>query len=269
MPPYVTRSQWGASPPESPLTPWNPASLFGVGVHWFGIPDGSADHTLCDNIMRGVQNGHQAGEFVDIAYNHCVCTHGYVFEARGWDYRTGANGYADVNKKFAAVCVMLGRNNLPSMFTPAAQAATKWVIGEWRRRGAGLTVQRHGYWTGSECPGPTVGAWVDLKGYEIGDEPVTDIIPDWLDDWLYWRLVQDADPAKRPASVPVTIPQEAWDFATMAHRLATHFGMSEGEEQWISWKRAGSDPSTRPQVPTTIPQRWWDDLAFVNSEAGL
>ena len=42
--------------------------------------------------LRSVQRTHQAGEFNDIAYNFGVCPHGSVYELRGWNRQTGANG---------------------------------------------------------------------------------------------------------------------------------------------------------------------------------
>ena len=92
-------------------------------------------------------------------------------------------------------------------------------------------------------------------------------IPAWVDDWMYWKFVNGGDPTKEPIGLPSPIPDWAWEFATAVHRIATHSGMAEGEEQWIAWKREGSDPATRPAVPTTIPKPWWDDLTFVNSQA--
>jgi hypothetical protein len=268
----VPRSSWGALPAEG-FTPSDPSKLDGVGVHWWGSPDGDADHTLCDDLMRTVQRGHlnhPTENYTDIAYNFCVCPHGSVYEGRGYHRRTGANGYSDVNKRYGSVCVMLGAKNPPAMVTELAKEGVAHVISGYRRLGAGAYVGRHGYWTGSACPGPTIGPWVDSKGYTsyLGGTPMpeTNPIPDWLDDWLYWRFVLAADPAKRPANVPDTIKDWAWDFAAAVHRVATHSGMAEGEEEWIAWKRAGSDPATRPAVPTTIPKPWWDDLAFVNSQ---
>jgi hypothetical protein len=268
----ITRPQWGAKSPESPLTPWNPNSLFGCVVHWFGLPNGPADHALCDDVMRSVQTGHQNGEFVDIAYNFVVCQHGKAYEGRGFKYQTGANGTTDSNRHYAAICAMYGIGDYAAEFTDPVRQAISLLIKEWRSRGAGLAVRNHGYFTGSQCPGPFIEAWVNGKGYNKwigGTTPMPDVdgkIPDWLDDFVYWRLVLNSEPDLRPASVPEEISEEVWQFTSAMHRLATHFGMSEGEQEWIAWKRDGADPTKRPAVPTKIPDRWWDDLQFTNKE---
>ncbi len=256
----VSRSTWGARPAES-FTSWDPERLLGVTVHWFGSPNGTSDHGKCDDLLRSVQAGHMAGEFNDIAYNHLVCPHGTVYEGRGFFRQTGANGYGEVNRTYAAVCVMVGKDNPASWFTPAVQRALREILAAWFAKGTGRTVKRHGFWTGSECPGPTIGPWVDSGKWKIegGVTPVaTDQIADWLDEWLYWKFVQGGDPTRRPASAPEVIPDEAWAFAAAMQRVLTHHGASESFLDWADWKLDGSPEGSRPNVPAAVPARWWD-----------
>lgn len=261
---YVKRSEWDTVAPTN-ATAWNPDRLLGGGIHWFGIPDGPNDHSRCDDILRGVRASHSNGEFNDIAYNHAVCQHGFIYELRGFGYQTGANGYAEVNRQFYSIVCILGKNDPPGEFTPAMQAALRDAIGMWQGRGAGRVVTYHGYWTGSECPGAVVRTWIKAGLWkQQEDEKVDNSVLLWLDDWLRWRLVQNADPAKRPANVPEDIPQAAWDIAKMCQAISTYLGMSEGEEQWIKWRLTGG---ARPQVPTAIPDPWWDDAKRVHQIA--
>jgi hypothetical protein len=264
----VSRGEWGAKPPES-VTKWRPDRLVGGVLHWFGSPNGPTDHAKCDDVMRSVQAAHQNGEFNDIAYNHVICLHGQVFEGRGFDAQTGANGTSDANRERWAVAVMMGTGNAASVFTPVVQAALRGLHAEWAARGAGTDVKPHGYFTGSTCPGPTIRAWLDSKPFASNPQPNdpldTRLYP-WLGAWLRWIAVDRLDPAKRPASVPdfsgLTAAQrdELWELAEHVNRTVTFAGPRDPFFDWNEWKRQGSDPDTRPgpPVPATIPQPWWD-----------
>ena len=82
--------------------------------------------------------------------------------------------------------------------------------------------------------------------------------PDWFWDWSSWYLTTDRDPSKRPQAAPKDIPQWAWDGNKEVEGISTRFGMTEGERDWIDWYTAGKE-GKRPDVPETIPPRWWDD----------
>jgi hypothetical protein len=261
---YVPRSEW-TTVPATNATPWNISKLDGGGVHWFGIPDGPNDHAKCPSILRGVLSAHKNGEFNDIAYNHAVCSHGFVYELRGFNHQSGANGFSDVNRRYYSVVCMMGQGDPASEFTPAMQVALREIIAEWQRRGAGRAVVDHGFWTGSTCPGPTIRAWVKAGLWKVQeDEKVDNSVLEWLDDWMVWRLVQNADPAKRPANVPPSVPQAAWDILASCQKISNTLGMGTGEEEWIAWRLTGGE---RPQVPTVIPQPWWDDASKVHKIA--
>ena len=87
-------------------------------------------------------------------------------------------------------------------FPEEAQQTLAEVILEWQRQGAGLDVKPHGHFTGSECPGHDVAAWLPQKLWALQEKkaPVKDETPDWLMDFVYWRLVDNGDAAKRPKS---------------------------------------------------------------------
>ena len=161
------RRAWRAKPAKK-FTTSDPKKLKGVVCHWFGNPKAVHDHKDCPGLLRAVQRAHQAGEFSDIAYNHAVCQHGVVYALRGFDRQTGANGNKIANRQYAAVVAMIGEGDKPSGELKAALAD---LIGEWRARGAGLEVKRHGEITGSACPGPELSAWVNVKGFEVKKLP--------------------------------------------------------------------------------------------------
>ena len=87
--------------------------------------------------------------------------------------------------------------------------------------------------------------------------------PQWLWDWLTWYLTTERDPKKKPGAAPDKIPQWAWDYQTEVERIGKRYGMTTGERDWIDWRAKGSNPDTRPNVPDTIPERWWPDNEFV------
>jgi hypothetical protein len=147
----ISRAGWGAKPAES-VTPWNPAELLGICQHWFGSPKAAATHAGCDDLLRSVQRSHQAGEFNDIAYNFGVCPHGSVYELRGWNRQTGANGTNDANKTLLAIVYMAG---VGDPLTNAGKESLIALYAEAFRRGVGVKAVGHGSVapTGTDCPG--------------------------------------------------------------------------------------------------------------------
>lgn len=82
--------------------------------------------------------------------------------------------------------------------------------------------------------------------------------PDWFWAWSNWYLTTDRDPANRPASAPDDIPDWAWDGLEEVKKIGKRYGMTEGERDWLDWYLDGKK-GQRPDVPSTIPDRWWDD----------
>lgn len=162
----VRRAEWGAAAPKA-KTPLAPSQLKGVCVHWFGSPKAATSHRGCASLLRSVQSSHMSNTaegYVDIAYSHAVCPHGVKYELRGFGVRSGANGTSFANSNYAAVVYMAGTGDV---FTAEAKKGMRELIQAWRAKGAGTDVKPHGYFTGSTCPGPSVKAWLDGKGYEI------------------------------------------------------------------------------------------------------
>ena len=89
--------------------------------------------------------------------------------------------------------------------------------------------------------------------------------PDWFWDWVSWYLTTDRDPAKKPADAPDKIPQWAWDGEKQIEIVGKRYGMTSGERSWIDWYLGGKE-GPRPDVPQTIPDRWWDDEVYVRDK---
>lgn len=155
----ISRAAAGLEPPRS-VTPLAPSRLRGVCVHYFGNPRLARDHRHCAARWRSVQQAHLANTaegYVDIAYNHGVCPHGFIFEGRGFGVRAGANGTREANTTHAAVVYMGGRGDA---LTPEARHALIRLIEKWRVLGAGRDVRRHGQFVRTECPGEHVAAFL-------------------------------------------------------------------------------------------------------------
>jgi hypothetical protein len=112
-------------------------------------------HRNCAARVRGIQRYHMESQgWLDAAYNHVLCGHGFVFVVRGFGARSAANGTTEANDRYFAVCFLgddsVGRADL----TPEARAALQQLIVEYRRRYSGANeVRPHSDFVATECPG--------------------------------------------------------------------------------------------------------------------
>lgn len=150
---YVPRAGWGATPAGSRQA--FVAPVVGGTTHWEG-PDmwgaiWALAHGTCAEKVRGVQRYHMSHGYVDIAYNFVVCPHGYVYEGRGLNVRSGANGTAFSNGHSYATCQLRG---VGDPFPTAMQDATEWCYTLIRLYGgAGAERKCHRDWVSTQCPG--------------------------------------------------------------------------------------------------------------------
>lgn len=91
-----------------------------------------------------------------------------------------------------------------------------------------------------------------------GGDDVTTTLPAWFWDWASWKLTTDQDPKSRPKSAPDDIPQWAWDELAEVETIGKRYGTTSGERDWIDWYLGGKQ-GKRPNVPDSIPYRWWTD----------
>ena len=270
---FVSREEWGAKPPRR-VTKLDPSNLSGVAVHWFGSPSAASSHEGCAALLRSVQNTHMApgglgtkGGANDIGYNHAVCPHGIAHTLRGFGVQTGANGNSRANSEYAAVVYMGGEKDGRPV-TDEARPVIAEVIRLWQQQGAGPLVKPHGFFTGSKCPGPDLRKWLDLsphpwllEGQILPLVPVEDESPDWLMDFVHWRLALNGDMSKRPKQVPKRVPESAWEVAAQVDRIANLMGPQEAFLDWAEWRRFGAKRSERPRsAPERIPKSWFEAL---------
>jgi flagellum-specific peptidoglycan hydrolase FlgJ len=268
---FVSRSQWGAKAPKA-VTKLSPTALAGVAVHWFGSPRAAKSHDGCAALLRSVQNTHMSPGGLgakdggnDIAYNHAVCPHGHAFTLRGFGVQTGANGDSQSNRDYAAVVYMAGEGDPPPSDEVRALIAD--VIRAWQAKGAGPLVKPHQFFTGSDCPGPDLLDWVDLKPSpwkgkrKDASVALKDETPDWLLDFVQWRLGDRGKATARPRSVPKPVPQTGWEAAARIDRMMNEVGPRESFLDWVQWRKSGAKKSERPRsVPAEIPESWKDGL---------
>ena len=163
----VERRAWGAVAPRG-RDPLAPDDARGVAVHYSGMDaDEQADHANCAARVRGMQRFHMHDKgWLDIAYSHVVCRHGYVFVARGYGIRTAANGTKAANDHYFAVC-FLG-NDTPGRadLTAAAKRALGELIRDYLRRySRALRVRPHSAFVATDCPGLELRGYIDRRGW--------------------------------------------------------------------------------------------------------
>lgn len=151
----VTRDQWGARPPKSLPTS---VRMVNTTVHYTGAPAAHPfpwPHSRCAGMVRSIQDDHMdRNGWSDVAYSMLVCVHGTVYEGRGRNVRTAANGDLS-NATDHAICYLGGDDDpLTGASMEAINDAAEWLG------------TANGEWTGhrdhvsTSCPGEVVYAWV-------------------------------------------------------------------------------------------------------------
>jgi hypothetical protein len=163
----VGRNAWGAAPPKG-RDPLLPGDARGVAVHYSGMDaDEQADHANCAARVRNIQRYHQEEKgWLDIAYSHVLCRHGFVFVGRGYGIRTAANGTREANDRYFAICFLgndsAGRDDV----TRAARRALGELIRDYQRRyPRALRVRPHSAFVATDCPGKELSAYIDRRGW--------------------------------------------------------------------------------------------------------
>jgi hypothetical protein len=147
---FETRAQWGARPPSDAYTPFVPGRVEGVVIHHGASPT-PTDHSQCAAIVRAYQRAHMADEYIDIAYNHLVCPHSYVFQGRGRRNESGANGTVDTNERFLALCYI--GNGTTAVREPAVEAYRELIAHVRERYPKARRIIGHRDIKATSCPG--------------------------------------------------------------------------------------------------------------------
>lgn len=186
----VTRAQWGARAPRSRTN--ISSSVRGVGIHWIGTKQGTWTHDKCDDKVRGIQSYHMDNQgWVDIAYSHLCCPHGYIYEGRRWGTRTAANGTNTGNSYYHAICYLGGEGD---PFTEAAKVAIKEYVTVHRSK-YGNEVRPHSWFKSTGCPGNVIRDWL-ARGMPTKSTaaPTPTPAPAPKDPWeVFWMELTDAE----------------------------------------------------------------------------
>jgi len=124
--------------------------------------DEQRQHVNCPARILAAQRYHMEEKgWLDIAYNHLFCRHGFVFVGRGFGVRSAANGTTEANDSYFAVCFLgddsVGRADV----TPEARRALQQLIREYRRRyAAAREVRPHSDFYATACPGDELRALI-------------------------------------------------------------------------------------------------------------
>ncbi|NUP21619.1 MAG: N-acetylmuramoyl-L-alanine amidase [Streptomyces sp.] len=152
------------------------ASTEGTKVHYLGSEYSSRRHDLCDDYVRAIRASHLANTaegYVDIAYNAAVCEHGSVYEGRGPNRRSGANGTATLNTRHYSVVALVAKAG-GGLDTPTdaqlhgIRDAIEWLRSE-GEAGDYIGGHRDGYAT--TCPGAPLYDWVQRGAPRPGGTP--------------------------------------------------------------------------------------------------
>lgn len=148
------RSDWTDTAPSG--LRFNPSEVVGVAIHWQGVPVTRPT----PEVLRGDRAYHIGRGWGDIAYNLAVDLNGEVWEARGLDLRSTANGSTAANRTHVAIVFLLGPGQTP---TPAMYAGGREAVAIVRARYPHATrIATHNDVRPepTACPGPELTAAV-------------------------------------------------------------------------------------------------------------
>ena len=90
--------------------------------------------------------------WTDIAYQYAIDQAGRCFQLRGFEYRSAANGTADVNRRFGAVTFLIGTGDTPTV--AAVEAFRAWRAHVWLPQyPRAVKVAGHRDLHATQCPG--------------------------------------------------------------------------------------------------------------------
>ncbi|WKD36496.1 N-acetylmuramoyl-L-alanine amidase [Streptomyces xanthophaeus] len=249
----VRRSQYGLPATSAAAAI---ARTDGVKVHYLGSEYSSRRHDLCDDYVRAIRASHLANTaegYADIAYNAVICEHGSVFEGRGPNRRSGANGTAALNTATYSVCALVAKEGGGLDHPTDAQLHGLRDVIEWLRAegeaGDYIGGHRDGYAT--TCPGGPLYDWVKRGAPRPGvvPPPVTPVV-----DLSRLIAAASVDPPKSgtPVSYGGVRTVEAALLAEgllPANLVDGHFGTST-IQAYAAWQRrlkyAGTDADGIP-----------------------
>jgi hypothetical protein len=163
----IKRTAWGARRARG-RERLDPTRVRGVALHYSGMnSDEQADHRKCAGRVLAMQRYHmQQRGWLDVAYNHVLCGHGYVFVGRGFGIRSAANGTRAANDRYFAVCFLGDDTAGRADVTPKAYAALGELLRSYDRRvPRALEVRPHSDFVATPCPGQELRRYIARRGW--------------------------------------------------------------------------------------------------------
>jgi len=157
----ISRELWGANPPKTKFSKLG--EVKGLVIHWSAYPKALTVNEEMAQVKQ-IQALHQNDRnWNDIAYNFCVGDSGNLYEARGMDNRSAAQGgntRSEINynnKHYYAVC-WLGGSNPNDQPSKEAVLAVKEL---WKEVGGEL--KPHSSFKQTDCPGNAWRKWIEAR----------------------------------------------------------------------------------------------------------
>lgn len=114
---YYPRSSWTSTGKGGTVLKGSGRTMTTIYIHYPGQPSaiGRASVAATKTRLEGYRKQHKNGNgWADIAYNLAVDQSGNVWELRGIDRQSGANGGTASNRHGQAILVLLGNNEAPT-----------------------------------------------------------------------------------------------------------------------------------------------------------
>jgi hypothetical protein len=228
---YLPRSAWTTVPAAGSPMPSRP---LGLAVHWPGstVPLGDPSQQSVANRLEGYRRYHVNGHgWSDIAYQVAIDQSGRVWDLRGIDRESAANGDQSVNLTYGACLFLVGPGESPSASLRAA--FNDWRRDHWLVKYPGATrvvghrdIRPTG---GTDCPGPITEALVRSGAIvqHVSPDPTPVPVPQEDDemiskeaqDWIEARL--DAHDAYVLDNLKATLGRELLSAIAAQHAGAT------------------------------------------------
>lgn len=221
---YLPRSAWNARTARPGPGALVASRVEGIAFHWPGADTSRPiSKAAVPRAIRGWQDFHMDGHgWSDIAYQVAVDQWGRIWQLRGLDTQSGANGDQDVNQRFCAVLLILVKGETPS---PEMVGAVRQVVEDAQRRYPNARrLCGHGQIRpggGTECPGPAVRA--AIAAGEFAARPTAQPNPtegddvSWSDELAHWSPQNDPPGGKMSAGQQLN---QARGYAEDAYRTA-------------------------------------------------
>lgn len=184
---YYTRSDWGARARRAAYN-FGGSDVDGIALHWPAMRTRRTTVASVMQALRSWQRFHMDTRgWSDIAYQEAIDQAGNVYELRGLEHQSGANGNQDLNNRYGALLLVLAPGEKP---TAAMVSAVRDRIARHRElHPSSHLVVGHGQIRpgGTTCPGPITQRLIDDGAFT----PTEDDMAFTKDDRALLKKVSD------------------------------------------------------------------------------